>query len=122
MNTRHYRQTGASAISNVILLAILGVSVYLGIQYAPHFIEIRVLESVMDSLESGQQTNPTASGQEVTSWINTLLNINHNDDLRSAFKVQENGSSITVTAVYDWELDVLYTTKPMRYERTITLE
>ena len=122
MNTRYHLQKGASAISNVILLAVLGIGVYLGIQYFPHFIEIRVLESVLDSLESGQQTNPTSNAQEVTSWISTLLNINHNDDLRSAFTVRENGSSIVVTAVYDWELNVLYGMKPMHFERTVTLQ
>lgn len=116
------KQGGASKVSNILLLAILGFGVYLGIQYVPRYLEIQTLDSVLDSLLNGQMSNPAASAQEVTSRIGSQLNINQNDDLRGAFKVREDGRSITVTAIYDWELNLLYEMKPMRYERSISLE
>lgn len=127
MNNQHNeqsgkKQSGASKISNILLLAILGFGVYLGIQYVPHYLEVKTLDSVLDSLVNGQMSNPAASAQEVTSRINSQLNINQKDNLRSAFKVREDGRSITVTAIHDWELNLLYEKKPMRYERSISLE
>lgn len=122
MITRQRVQKGASKISNILLLAILGFGIYLGIQYVPHYLDVKTLDSVLDSLVNGQVTNPAASAQEVTSRISSQLNINQKDNLRGAFKVREDGRSITVTAIYDWELNLLYEKKPMRYERSISLE
>jgi len=122
MITTHGKQQGASKISNLLLLAILGFGIYLGIQYVPHYLEIKTLDAVLDSLVNGQMSNPAASAQEVTSRISSQLNINQKDNLRSAFKVREDGRSITVTAIYDWELNLLYEKKPMLYERSINLE
>lgn len=127
MNIEHKKQggrkqAGASKISNILWLAILGFGVYLGIQYVPHFLEIKTLDSVLDSLVNGQMSNPAASAQEVTSRITSQLNINQKDNLRSAFKVREDGRNITVTAIYDWELNLLYEKKPMHFERSVNLE
>ena len=122
MHRSSKRHTGVYKVSNLVLLAILAFGVYLGIQYVPHFIDIKTIESVMNSLRDGQRTNPAGTAQEVTSRINNQLSINQEDKLRSAFQVQENGRSITVTVAYDWELNLIYQKKPMRYEQTLVLE
>jgi len=116
------RQDGASKISNLVFLAILAFGIYLAIQYVPHFFAIQTIGSVMDSLREGQVSKPAGTAAEVTSRINNQLNIDQKDDLRSAFTVREDGRGISVTAVHDWELNLLFQKKPMRYETTLVLK
>ena len=57
MNKLLAKQKGASAISTIIMLAVLGFAVYVGIQYVPQMIESKSIDSVLRSMEETQNSD-----------------------------------------------------------------
>ena len=47
MNTNQKTQRGASAVILIIILAILGAGVYIGLQYLPQYIEAGTVDSIL---------------------------------------------------------------------------
>ena len=122
VNITQHNQRGASTLGTVILLAVLGFGVFVGIQYIPQKIEDMSIDSVLDSIETIQQQSPSGNVQGVEATIDRLLNTNDLDHLRSNFKVYQNGKGINVTFSREWKLNLIYAEQAMKYEKTLSLK
>ena len=121
METRQKMQQGLSGIGIIILLAIIGLGVYIGLQYIPQYIEAGTVDAIMANLEKAQEETPFSSTKAVRDMINKQLSINQMDDLRDSFKVTQDGEAYTVDVSIMRELNLIFMKQPMPYERTLTL-
>ena len=121
MHTSQNTQRGASAISLIIILAIIGTGVFIGLQYIPQYIEAGTVDSILSSIEKAHEEKPVSSANNLRSMINKQLDINQMDDLRDNFKVTQDDEIYIVEVSYERELNLIYEKKPMIYEKTLTL-
>ena len=121
MNTSQTTQRGASTIGLIIILAIIGVGAYIGLQYIPQFIECGTVDTILSNLEKANEEKPVKSANEVRNMINRQLDINQMDDLRDSFKVTQIDETYVITVNYERELDLIYEKKPMIYDKSVTL-
>jgi len=115
------RQKGASAIVTIVILAVLAYAVYVGIQYVPQAIESKSVDSVLSSVEDDQRTNPVKTEYDVKAKVARYLQINEMSDMTENVSVNNFGGKTTITITYDRELDLLFKTHPMRYEKSLVL-
>ena len=115
------RQKGASAIVTIVILAVLAYAVYVGIQYVPQAIESKSVDSVLSSVEDDQRTNPVRTEYDVKAKVARYLQINEMSDMTENVSVNNFGGKTTITITYDRELDLLFKTHPMRYEKSLVL-
>lgn len=121
MNSRQKMQRGASAISLIIILAIIGVGSYIGLQYIPQYIEASTVDAILGNIEQAHDETPVNSATKVRSMIGKQLDINQMEDLRDNFKVTGDDDTYIVTVSYERELDLIYEKKRIKYEKTISL-
>jgi len=122
MKQTRNNQHGASTLGTVILLGVLGYGVFVGLQYIPQKIEDMSVDSVLDSVETIWQQNPSGSVHDVEASIDRLLNTNDREHLRSKFKVYQSGNGIEVAFSREWQLNLIYTEQAMKHEKTLTLK
>jgi hypothetical protein len=122
MNTIYKSQQGISAIGLIIILAIIGTGIYIGLQYIPQFIECNTVDSILDNLETANSKKPISSVKELRDMIGRQLEINQMDELRDSFTVTQDGDKYIVKVNYERELNLIYEKKPMKYEKSLTLE
>jgi hypothetical protein len=122
MNPVQQRQRGASAIAALILLAIIGAGVYIGLQFIPQYIQAGTVDSILENIEKAHRKSPVTNADAVRNMINKQLNINQLDELKDSFKVTQDGEAYIVRVSYEWELNLIYEKKPMQYEKTIVLD
>ena len=122
MNSMQKTQQGISAIGFIIILAILGAGVYIGLQYIPQYIECGTVDSILDNLEKTNRETPFSSEKGIRDMIGKQLEMNQMDDLRDSFKVTQDGEMYIVKVSYERELNLIYERKPMKYEKTLTLK
>jgi len=115
------QQKGASAIVYLIILAVLGVGVYVGMQYIPQYIESATLDSVLAKIEKAHGETRFDSRQELESAIRKQLDVNEMDDMMAAFKVAPEGQGYKVDVRYERTLNLIYEKRPMVYEKTLLL-
>lgn len=118
----NHHQRGGSAISTVVTLAVVAYLLFVGIQYVPQHFESSSIDSILESLEKNQQSDPAKSAGAVQGRINSLLDTNMINDKRDLFSVRQNGNTVIVDVSYDRELNLLFETRTMPYRKTITLE
>jgi hypothetical protein len=121
MHTSQSTQRGASAISLIIILAIIGTGVFIGLQYIPQYIEAGTVDSILSSIKKTHKEKPVSSANNLRSMINRQLDINQMDDLRDNFKVTQDDETYIVEVSYERELNLIYEKKLMKYEKTLTL-
>ena len=121
MKTSASRQKGASAITTIILLAVLGYAAYVGIQYVPQAIESKSVDSILTTVETDQRANPAMTEADVKEKVIKLLQINEMNDMVKNMSVTRSGGRTTVTIKYDRELNLLYKNHQMHYEKSVTL-
>jgi hypothetical protein len=122
MTSTHNTQRGASAIGLIIILAILGAGVYIGLQYIPQYIECGTVDSILSSIEKGNTRTPVSSVKDLRGRINKQLDMNQLNDLRDSFTVTQDDGSYVIKVSYERELNLIYTKKPVKYEKTLTLK
>jgi hypothetical protein len=122
MNPVQQRQRGASAIAALILLAIIGAGVYIGLQFIPQYIQAGTVDSILENIEKAHRKSPVTNADAVRNMINKQLNINQLDELKDSFKVTQDGEDYIVRVSYEWQLNLIYEKKPMQYEKTIVLD
>lgn len=115
------RQGGKSAIGNFIVLAIIAFGVWVGIQYIPQKIEHGTVQSVLDKVEQSHHAYGLQNVDAVWKTIDKQLNVNEMRDMRQNFEVTRTGSGITVNASYERDLNLIVTTKVMRYDDSVIL-
>ncbi len=121
MNKLPGRQKGASIISTIITLAVLGYGVYLGIQYVPQAIESNSISSILSSMKDSQISNPVTSNQAASAKVIKLLQINEMNDMTDSFVVERRDDKIVVRFSYDRELNLGYKIQPIHYEKSVSL-
>jgi len=121
MNSLPAKQKGASAIVTIILLVVLGFAVYVGIQYVPQVIESKSIDSILSTMQDAQKTDRIASAADARTKLVKLLQINEMNDMMDGFTVQERDGKVTIAFKYDRELNLVYKTHSMHYEKTLTL-
>jgi hypothetical protein len=115
------RQKGASFIGTVILLALLGYAVYVGIQYVPQMIESKSIDSILGTVRDENKNDPITSVEDANAMVIRLLQVNEMNDMTDSFKVRMREDHIVIEFSYDRKLDLLYKVKPMHYEKTLRL-
>lgn len=114
-------QRGASAIGTVILLIIAAYGVFVGIQYVPQLIESSSVDSILNSIEHDHRAEPVRSAQGLRAKIDNHLSVNQLSHLKDSFQVREWGSDLLIEVSYERELNLLYETRTIKYENSLTL-
>lgn len=122
MKALRKQQQGASGFAIIIILALLGVGVYVGLQYIPQFIEAGNVDSILDSIESTHKEAPFKSTSAVQNAIGRQLSINRLEDLGNSFKVTENENAFVINVQYERELNLIYEQKKMPYDKSLNLK
>jgi archaellum component FlaF (FlaF/FlaG flagellin family) len=116
------KQKGASAIVLIIVLAIFGFAVYVGLQYIPQRIESGTVDSILDSIVENHKNTPVQNVSEILSAINRQLSVNQMNDMKDNFRVSKYRGTYTIKVSYERELNLGYETKKIQYEKTRILE
>jgi len=122
MNKLPAQQKGASAIVTIIILAAFAYAVYVGIQYVPQAIESRSVDSVLESVETDQKTNPATTEYDARAKVIRYLQINEMNDMVKNVSVNEFGGKTTIKIAYDRELNLMFKTHQMHHEKTLVLK
>lgn len=121
MNRLPGKQQGGSLIVTIIILAILGIGVFIGLQYMPQYMESGSVDKVLDNIELDHQDAAFTSTNEIKQRIANKFNINDMNDMMQNVTVKEIDGGYEVNVKYERELNLIYEKKPMDYDRTITL-
>jgi len=122
MNNAPRQQQGFSAIALLVLLAIIGMGVFIALQYVPQYIESGSVDSILSSLEKAHDETPFKSKQEIVSRLEKQLYINELEDLKDNISVTRDGDEFVITVDYERELNLLYEKKPMPYKKMLVLK
>jgi hypothetical protein len=121
MNFKRHRYRGGSTIFNLVLLVAAAYGLYVGIQYAPQWLESRSVQSILDDLVEAQQTDPARSPQVVQAKVIRMLQVNDMNTLTDQFEVTGTKGSYVITFRYDRDLNLGYTTRTIHYEYSVRL-
>jgi hypothetical protein len=121
MRTSPRTQRGASPVILILILAILGAGVYIGLQYLPQYIEAGTVDSILGSVEKTYDKSAVNSVESVQGMIDKQLNVNQMNDLKDNFKVTQDGEEYIIKVSYERELNLIYKKKPVKYEKTVIL-
>jgi len=121
MKTSLRTQRGASSVILIIILALLGTGVYIGLQYLPQYIEAGTVDSILDSIEKTYKKSPGQSVESIQGMIDKQLNMNQMNELKDNFKVMQDGEEYIIKVSYERELNLIYEKKPVTYEKTVIL-
>jgi len=121
MKTGITTQRGASSLLLIIILALLGAGVYIGLQYLPTYIEAGTVDSILDNVEKAYDKSADNSVKSIQDRIDKQLNVNQLNDLKENFKVTQDDEEYIIKVSYVRELNLIYTRKPVKYERTVIL-
>ncbi len=121
MNKYPGKQNGASAIVTIIILAVLGFGIYVGIQYVPQIIEAKSIDSIFDTIETNHKMEPVSTEYEARTRVVKLLQINEMNEMIENLSVKNVGRKITIKISYDRELNLIYKKQPMHYEKILIL-
>ncbi|MEE8338863.1 MAG: DUF4845 domain-containing protein [Xanthomonadales bacterium] len=115
------KQKGGSAIGLIIMLAILGYGLYVGLQYVPQYIESGTMDAILNNVAAKHKTRNFRSVDEILAAISKQLDVNEMNDMRDKFFVIQQSGTYVVEVSYEWELNLGFKKQPMKYEKTLTL-
>lgn len=121
MNSMQKRQTGASTVTFVVVLVLIGAGIYIGLQYIPLQIESATVDSILSDIRKADALKPAREVKDIQEKIAQALNINQMEDMRKHFKVTEINDEFVVSVNYQRELNLLYTSKQIDYDKSLTL-
>ena len=121
MNTSQRTQRGASTLTVIIILAIMGAGVYIGLQYIPQYMEAGTVDSILSDLEKAHNVTPFDSTTDIRDRIDRQLDMNQMDDLRNSFEVTRDGEGYVVRVSFVRKLNLIYEVKPVKYDKILTL-
>ena len=122
MNSLQKQQRGGSMIATLITLTVLAYAIYVGIQYMPHMIESKSIDSILDDLKSAHNTETIRTVESANGSLIRMLQINEMDDMRDSFSITKKSGGINIVSNYERELNLIYETKTIVYEKSIRLE
>ena len=121
MTSMQRKQGGGSVVSLIITLAIIGIIAYIAVQYIPQHLESTTVDSILDKIEQDHMTSRIGSVNELNRSIDRYLSVNEMNDMRKNFTVTQSGGMIVVKVSYERELNLIYDTKQMTYDKSLTL-
>ena len=116
------RQKGGSGIGLIIFLAILAYGVFVGIQYVPQYIEFNAVRAILNDLVEKNKTERLDTMGAVQGAIGNQLYVNQMSALKDSFNITQDRDAFVITVGYERELDLLFETKVMKYEKSVTLK
>lgn len=122
MRTSRGKQTGGSAFVNIIILLAVAYGVYLGIQYAPIFIESRTIDSILNNVRLANDSAQAKDRRAVETLIEQELTVNGLTRLRDKFVVQRTGDGYEVQVRYERPFNVLYEEKMLKINKVLVLQ
>ena len=116
------QQLGASPVGIIIILAIIGVGVFFGLQYIPQSMESGTVDKILSNVEKEHEETPFKSTNEIESRISNQLNINEMNDMLPNVKITEEGEGFVIKVNYERELNLIYEKQMKPYEKILILE
>jgi hypothetical protein len=120
MIVSHRNQEG-SALSSLLIVAVLAYGVFIAIQYVPLHVESSTVDSVLSSIQGSHKAQPITNVQEAERKIDVLLNVNEIRDMKEYFKVSDYRGEILIDVTYNRDLNLLFQTRTIRYEKSLVL-
>jgi hypothetical protein len=115
------RQQGASSFAAIIVLALVGAGIYLGLQYIPQLIESGTVDAILSDIKKAHVSKPARELQDLNEMIGKALNINQMEELRKNFTVTENNAEFFIDVAYARELNLLVTRQKINYNKSLAL-
>ncbi len=115
-------QKGGSPIVTIIILAILAYGIFVGIQYVPQLIESRAIQSILDSMQNSQGSDPVTTEGAARAKVIRMLQVNEMNDMTDSFSVAGRSDGVEIRFSYDRELNLLFETRPVHYNMSVRLE
>jgi len=122
MGTSRGKQRGGSVFLNIIMLLAVAYGVYLGIQYAPIFIESRTIDSILNNVRLANDSAKVRDRRGVETLIEQELTVNGLTRLRDRFEIQRMGDGYEVRVEYERPFNVLYEDKMLKINKTLVLQ
>ena len=119
---RKKQKGGSTIVSLIITLSIIGLSVYLVIQYIPQHMESNTVDSILLKVEQEHRLGRIGSEYELWESINRQLNVNGANDLKGSSEVTQSGGGYIIRVSYEREMNLIYKMKSMKYNKTLTLK
>ncbi len=115
------KQLGKSLIGNLLVLAAIGLGVWVGIQFIPQKIQEGTMNTILDKIQQRHNATPFRDDADLWSIIDKHLNLNEMRDMRQYFRVQRDGNAFRVSVEYERELNLVITSMDMDYRNEIYL-
>lgn len=112
---------GASFLSNLFYLALLGYAIYVVVQFIPLMIESSSVDSILNAIQDTQLPNPVDDVNGAQKKVSDLLNLNAMNDLEKNFKVTETADSVYIDVFYQRELDLLFMDKTIDFDKSLVI-
>jgi len=116
------KQTGGSVFGLIMTLAIIAMGAYIGVQYIPQRLEFSTVESILENIRQDHLARRVGSMQELQRSIDNQLNINEKNDLKKHFNLTHEGGMYLIKVSYERDLNLIYTTKQLHYNRSLALK
>lgn len=120
MKTVNAQQRGGSTVGLLIVLALIGLGVFFGMQYIPQYMEAGKVDSILDSIAEANETT-ALTPDAATKMIGKHLQINNMQELADAFVVKKKDGKTVIMVNIDRELDLIYEKRPNPYSRDLVL-
>lgn len=122
INSSAMDQRGKSLIGNLLVLAIIGLGVWVGIQFIPMKIQQGTMNTILDKVEQRHHATPYQSEADLWGIIDKNLNINEMRDMRQYFRIQRlDGGAYRVTVDFEQELNLVFMSIDMDYNNQLLL-
>lgn len=121
MHVMQKREHGASSFTVIVVLALVGAGIYLGLQYIPQLIESGTVDAILSDVKKAHALKPVREVRELNEMIGRSLDVNQLEELRKQFTVTESEDEFIVDVAYARELNLLVTRYPINYKKSLAL-
>lgn len=121
MHVMQKREHGASSFTVIMVLALVGAGIYLGLQYIPQLIESGTVDAILSDVKKAHALKPVREVRELDEMIGRSLDVNQLEELRKQFTVTESEDEFIVDVAYARELNLLVTRYPINYKKSLAL-
>jgi len=122
MYCKQRKQSGGSVFGLIVTLAIIGIGAYILVQYVPQRIEAGTVDSILEKIRQNHLTTGVSSMHELQRSIDNQLNVNEMNDLKKHFNVTQESGLYVIRVSYERDLNLIYTTRQLHYEKKAVLK
>ncbi|MCW8928637.1 MAG: DUF4845 domain-containing protein [Gammaproteobacteria bacterium] len=114
-------QQGKSSVILIIILALIGVGVYVGLQYIPHKMEFSSVDSILNDVEKKYMETQPKNIAEIQDTLDKYLNVNQKEGLKESFEITKENDEYLIKVNLVRELNLIYKKTSIKYDREIYL-